>query len=595
MDAQKAGKVGYSKALIALVAGVSCFLIYVLACIVSPVSWSPDYSKIAILVTLPFEAKEAPDKCAIFTYDIATGEHVLLDEVEKDGLLSAPSWSPDGKWIAYYRVEPNLPREVVSSSGADPNVGSLTSKVAAEEVAKPEGSAPTAEDLFSEENMMLPPVLFEIAREELNKEEKKHEFFDVKLMLVKPDGTERKVLRVMESESDENHKKTLMFMRPEWTKDCKHLFYDRMIGSGDSGYIGSLEIDTGKMYAHLFGLSNFLAVSPDGNWVASLLEAGKAGREKALLTLARVDGNFHKYFRLDINLPEGTPAYSAVTWFPDSKHLLIGAKKGFRIMAADTGEMEKYRDPNESAIIYPVFSATGNTLYYLAVCEANEPNSPKKSISFKSMNLVDKKAQTVFILSDVPDLDSEGVGVCSISSDGKRVIMRAVIRSAGEKDRSVLLFWDGKTRKVVETDRWLMKPLYTDENLTFEKKLVGKWRTKDGKMMVCEEVGEKTYKIILTEENGEEQRYGANLVNVKGIKLLGVFFDESLAQKKGSDNSHLIPDFFVRIDQIKPKLLIKRMDYKEVAEMLKKDAESLKQMVGETADMLEFERISGQP
>ena len=598
MDAQKAGKVGYSKALIALVAGVSCFLIYVLACIVSPVSWSPDCSKIAILVTLPFEEKEAPDKFAIFTYDIATGERVLLDEVEKNGVLSAPSWSPDGKWIAYYRVEPNLPREVVSSSRADPNVGSLTSKAAAEEVAKPERSVPTAEDLFSEENKMLPPVLFEIAKEKQDKEEKERNFFDVKLTLVKPDGTGRKVLQVMKWGGNEDDRVALIYMRPEWSQDCKRLFYVRLPGhDAQNLYIGSIDIATGEMCAHLFGgqgtgLMGTPMVSPDGNWVVSLSEAGS---EKALLTVARTDGNFHKYFRLDINLSDADEA-GTVTWFPDSKHILIGAKEKLRIMAADTGEMEEYRDPNASAIAYPVFSATGNTLYYLAVREVNEPNSPKMSISFKSMNIKDKATKTVFALSDVPDMDmnSNKGGVFSISPNGKTVLMRGIIKGENGNEKSALFFWDGKSRKVVETDRWLMKPLYTDENLTFEKKLLGKWKAKDGEMLVCEEVGEKTYKIIFTEENVQEHHYGANLVSVKGIKFLGVFLDESLVQKKGSDNSHLIPDFFLRIGQIDPKLLIEEMDYEEVAEMLKKDAESLKQAVGEP-NVAEFERISDQP
>jgi hypothetical protein len=140
----------------------------------------------------------------------------------------------------------------------------------------------------------------------------------------------------------------------------------------------------------------------------------------------------------------------------------VAKEEGFRIMDTDTGSIEEYRDPNAKDMAYPVFSAAGNTLYYLAVREVNEPNGPEKLISLKSMNLKDKAIKTVFVLSDVPEVDSNDSnkgGVFSISPDGKRVIMRAVIKSEGEKDRSALLFWDGRTRKVVETDLWLEKPL----------------------------------------------------------------------------------------------------------------------------------------
>jgi WD40 repeat protein len=591
MNAQKTKKATYNKALLALVATFSCFLIYVLACVRSPVSWSPDYSKIAILVTPP---GDDPNKFAIFTYDIATGKRLLLDEVEKDGFLCAPSWSPDGKWVAYYRVEPTG-QTVKSPSEGDPNAGAPesvpTAAITTKKTDQPNSPTAAVEKLFSEENKMLPPFMFEIVKEKLDEEDKDRETFDVKLMLARPDGTERRVLRVIESEGDENHRKMLMLMRPEWTKDCKHLFYDRMIGSSDFCYIGSLEIDTGKMYAHLLDQSsNQAAVSPDGSWVVSLSEAG----EEVMLTVARVDGNFHKYVRLALNLHEGPPAYPAVAWFPDAKHLLISAKEGFRIMDADTGSIEEHRDPNAGDIAYPVFSATGNTLYYLAVCEANEPNGPEKLISLKSMNLKDKAIKTVFALSDVPDLDNEK-SIFSISPDGKRVIMRTEIKSAGEEDRSALLFWDGKTRKVVETDRWIEKPLYGNENLVFEKKLIGKWKAKDSEILISKGTQKKTYRIISREKDSKEERhFGANLVSVKGMMFLGMFFDESLL-KKDLYGSQFLPNFFVKVDQIEPKLLLRRMYHEEVAEMLKKDPNSLKQETAQAENVLEFERISARP
>ncbi len=165
-------KAGNKQALVALIAAVSCLVIYILACVMSPVTWSPDSSKIALLVTPP---GDNPDMFAIFTYDIASEEHLLLDKAKKEGVLSVPSWSPDGKWIAYYKVEPSTAEESESSTQADKK---------------------TADELFSEEDKILSPFLWEIVKEKMSEEED-IETFDVKLMVVRPNGRDKKVLRVM--------------------------------------------------------------------------------------------------------------------------------------------------------------------------------------------------------------------------------------------------------------------------------------------------------------------------------------------------------------------------------------------------------------
>ena len=84
MDTQKVEKTISRQALIALIAAVSCLAIYILACVMSPVTWSPDSSRIALLVTPP---GDNPDMFAIFTYNIATGKHLLLDEVDRKSVV----------------------------------------------------------------------------------------------------------------------------------------------------------------------------------------------------------------------------------------------------------------------------------------------------------------------------------------------------------------------------------------------------------------------------------------------------------------------------------------------------------------------------
>ena len=58
MGTQKIEKAGNKQALIALIAAISCLAIYIMACVMSPVTWSPDSSRIALLITPPGDNPE---------------------------------------------------------------------------------------------------------------------------------------------------------------------------------------------------------------------------------------------------------------------------------------------------------------------------------------------------------------------------------------------------------------------------------------------------------------------------------------------------------------------------------------------------------
>ncbi|HIJ52479.1 MAG TPA: hypothetical protein HPP66_04915 [Planctomycetes bacterium] len=549
MNTQKTKKAGFSKALIALTAAASCLAIYILACVMSPVTWSPDSSKIALLVTSP---GDNPDKYAIATYDIATEKHLLLDEVKKDGHLSTPAWSPDGKWIAYYKVDPSLQTE--------PNA--TTEKV-------------TGEELFTEEDKILSPFLWEIAKERIGEEENL-EFFNVKLIIVRPDGKERKVLRVMKWIGDDDARLRLIFSQPQWSPDSRLVFYTRSLDdNGELLYIGSLDLTTEKTEAHLFSSIGTPAVSGDGKWLASLLSP--AGSDKTILTVARVDGSEHKYYKLDLEMDNEENLYLTLMWSPDSKRILIAPNKQLCVVNAMTGRVRKYRDPDAKEIAYGIFSPQGDKLYYLAEHEKDDPNSDKEKINLMSMNLKDSKTQVVFEISRVPGL--EGPGKFSISPNGKIVLFRCVMKGKAGVEKSALLFWDGKTQKIVETDSWLINILFPDEALIFEEKLIGKWKGKDGTTLISERAQENTYKFTVIDKDGEEQAASANLFRQNNMTFLCLSFQ---------DLGEIV---YAKVDQIEPKLLLRGMKYDEVAEMLSKPPELLKQETTEVDDTFEGTRI----
>lgn len=580
MNAPEVKKNSSRKAWIAFVAASSCLLIYVMACVMSPPGWSPDCSKIAILVTPPGEGDDLKE-FAIFVYDIATGAHTLLDEVKADGLLSAPAWSPDGKWIAYYRVEPTPSEQARPSS--EPNAAvSIGEGPANTPEDKPDRSALStpAEQLFSEENQMLPPFVFELAGEQVE-DKNDVKTFDVKLIIATPDGKERETLLVMKwMGGDEDDRKVMVCLRPTWSPDCKRLFYVRTIK--DESYTASIDIATGTTYAHLLGSSGPApAVSPDGKWVASYLE------DDDTLVASRIDGSVCKYFKLDLEKGDNRPPMLDFTfWSPDSKKILVVDKDSvLHSIDIAGGQTELYKDPDANSIAFPTISPIDKKLYYLGGFRTDGEGPPPQTISLKRMDLQGKRTRTIFTFR-MPELSkAEEGGVFSISPNGKIVLLRAIIDDESGEAKSVLIFWDGKTQKIVKTDRWLLKPLYNDRNLIFDEKLIGKWRGEDSRITIAKGTQEKTYKLTWVEDN-KEHHAAANLVRLKGMTFLGVFLGESLVEP----GSHLLPDMFERVVQTEPNLLLQTIEYNKLAEALEKAAESIRPEDIGAENISEFER-----
>jgi hypothetical protein len=287
-------------------------------------------------------------------------------------------------------------------------------------------------------------------------------------------------------------------------------------------------------------------------------------------------------------------------WSPDSKKIFVVAEHSI-LYAVDItrGQIEQYSHADANNInAYYTLSSTGEKLYYIAGLEYDDEqeglsfNITDRIFSLRYINLQNKSTGTVFSFSGFPE-GIEG-GLFSIAPNGKIVLLRATIDSGYERAISVLIFCDGKTQKVVSTDRWLLKPFYDDSNLTFEEKLIGNWRGEDNQISITEGALEKTYKLTWTEDD-EERHAAANLVQLNSMMFLGIFFDESILEKKDSSGSHLLPDMFMRVHQIEPKLLMQPMEYNEAAEMLKEDAGPLKREDTETEDIIEFERTNSSP
>jgi Zn-dependent protease with chaperone function/Tol biopolymer transport system component len=392
------------------------FILYAMACVMSPIAWSPDSSKIALMVC----PHEEPDKFAIFTYDIRTGQRTLIDQIQNIGVLSAPSWSPDGKWIAYLKSD----------------------------------STHTGDELFSEDISYLNQ--FQSDMDSIIDKSKSPETYDINLMISTPDGKQKKVLKKIKSPGGQKAQDGLMCMQPAWSENGKRLFYPRMLTS-DLCYTTSIDITSGKTIAHFPTNTPFPIISPDGKKVISVL---KTEKEIVNVIVSDTDGKNTNTFNVSLDMETRSTLSQLFLWMPDSKHVLYSAGNAVMNLDINTGNIDKLMDNDqmipivrsEPSRILPVrISSKGDKLYYIKIKTADKMNRTE-SIWLESMTIKDKQITSVFELIEFPDTE---IGTFNMSPDCKTFLLRTFIDQKDQQGKSVIIMWNGKARNIIETDSWL--------------------------------------------------------------------------------------------------------------------------------------------
>lgn len=136
-----------------------------------------------------------------------------------------------------------------------------------------------------------------------------------------------------------------------------------------------------------------------------------------------------------------------------------------------------------------------------------------------------------------------------------------------------------------------LEPLFSENDIIFEEKLVGIWQSQKAEILDSVQRGEDDgYDIIFIDKDDIEHKFYALSVKLKDIMMLAVYYSEP------SDNEiehglHLIPDIFVVVDQIEPKLLLRIVEYEELSELLKQNTVNLQQQDTEVDYIFEGTRI----
>ena len=147
----------------------------------------------------------------------------------------------------------------------------------------------------------------------------------------------------------------------------------------------------------------------------------------------------------------------------------------------------------------------------------------------------------------------------------------AVILTAATPDLQKFVVKYANTEDVFGDAKELIRhePLYTYEDVIFDERLIGEWENNNGDILNSIRTGEKSYDIIFLDAGGTEHRFTANLVKLNSYTLLSVFSGKHNLEEIDPCGLNLIPDRFVLIDQIEPKLLLQEIDYSEVAQITK--------------------------
>ena len=113
-----------------------------------------------------------------------------------------------------------------------------------------------------------------------------------------------------------------------------------------------------------------------------------------------------------------------------------------------------------------------------------------------------------------------------------------------------------------------MEQLFTEEDIIFEEKLLGQWESEEGVKITVKNLGDNNgYDIICTDNDETVHKLKAITVVIDDFTILAVSFSEP-TNNEIECGQEFIPDAFVAVEQIEPMLLLKKLDYDQVQEII---------------------------
>jgi hypothetical protein len=116
-----------------------------------------------------------------------------------------------------------------------------------------------------------------------------------------------------------------------------------------------------------------------------------------------------------------------------------------------------------------------------------------------------------------------------------------------------------------------LEPLYSEQSIIIDPNFVGQWKAEDGGLLTSSRIGEKTYELVFVGTDGTKHEVLANLLRHHNEMFMAVFTDKAELEpdKPNAYAFHLIPDCFFRVEMTKSELILQKMNYKEVSQILR--------------------------
>jgi len=260
----------------------------------------------------------------------------VLDGTDGRGeFLSAPVWSPNGRYIAYYKVRPLFADSLGQDSVLD--MHSLSWEHQLQKITVSQGR-PKA--IHSGENGP--------------RGTDNYMSYEAELVIISPKTKQKKILKKLQWKFQGNtcRRHICRHLRPTWSQDSKRVFYSRPLLAKQYS-IESVDLDGKDRREHMLSSLGIVYVSPDGRYVGTIYQ-------KAVVMLDMATGK-PKHVRLEFDGDNLN-----VAWANTLDKIAFPRANTIVVVSLQSGKSYYITDADVHAVETVVFSSKADQLYYIA-------------------------------------------------------------------------------------------------------------------------------------------------------------------------------------------------------------------------------------